>query len=366
VTATFTPTNSLGYTSAGSTVQIVVNQATPSIAWSAPAPISYGTPLGSAQLNATSEVPGSFTYSPSAGAILDLGAHTLEARFTPADASDYQSTSAIVTLFVKAIPTNVLQSSAPEAFLSNPVTFTANLNSGSGTPSGTVTFFDGTAALGTGTLNKGVAAYTTSSLAAGTHSITASYAGDNNFTTATSAAIAQVIEDFSVAQPSSGSTSATVQPGGTATYTLSITPPSGSKTPVDITFSVSGLPAGATGTFNPTTVPAGSGATNVTLSVAVPAQSGAAVRPDSERFPVAWGLLVLPLLGLRRNRRAMTRTLLLLVLAVTGAIAIPGMSGCGGSGSNSGTTHQPQTYTLTVTATAGALTHTTNLTLTVE
>ena len=263
-------------------------------------------------------------------------------------------------------PTIALSSSAATAFASNPVTFTATLTGASGTPTGSVTFLDGTTTLGTGTISNGVATYTTSSLSSGTHTVTASYDGDDNFTVATSAAATETIVDFSVGTPSSGSTSATVQPGGTATYTLSVTPPSGSKTPVDITFSVSGLPAGATGTFNPTTVPAGSGATNVTLSVAVPAQSGAAVRPGSERFPVAWGLLVLPLLGLRRNRRAITRTLLLLMLAVTGAISIAGMSGCGGSGSNSGTTHQPQTYTLKVTATAGALSHTTNLTLTVE
>jgi len=263
-------------------------------------------------------------------------------------------------------PTVALSSSADTAFASNPVTFTATLTGASGTPTGTVTFLDGTTTLGTGTISSGAATYTTSSLSSGTHTVTAFYDGDDNFTVATSAAVTETIEDFSVGAPSSGSTSATVQPGGTATYTLSVTPPSGTKTPTDITFSVSGLPAGATGTFKPTTVLAGSGATNVTLSVAVPAQSGAAVRPASQGFPVAWGLLVLPLLGLRRSRRAMARTMLLLVLAVTSAIAIAGMSGCGGSGSQSGTTHQPQTYTLKVTATAGALSHTTNLTLTVE
>ncbi len=70
-----------------------------------------------------------------------------------------------------------------------PVTFTAVVApaSGSGTPTGTVTFKDGTNTLGTGTLSvvNGVdqATFTTSSLAAGGHSITAVYGGDSNFTT---------------------------------------------------------------------------------------------------------------------------------------------------------------------------------------
>ncbi|MFY9701882.1 MAG: Ig-like domain-containing protein, partial [Terriglobales bacterium] len=42
------------------------------------------------------------------------------------------------------------------------------------TPTGTVTFYDGATALGTGTLNgSGIATYTTSSLAVGQHSMTA-------------------------------------------------------------------------------------------------------------------------------------------------------------------------------------------------
>jgi Bacterial Ig-like domain (group 3) len=57
----------------------------------------------------------------------------------------------------------------------------------SATPSGTVTFKDETATLGTGTLNASApAAFTTSTLSVGTHSIRAVYAGDANFTGSTS------------------------------------------------------------------------------------------------------------------------------------------------------------------------------------
>ena len=72
------------------------------------------------------------------------------------------------------------------------MTFTATVSAappGSGTPSGTVTFYDGTTAIGTGMLGVGggpnTATLKTSSLSAGTHTITASYGGNSNFTGST-------------------------------------------------------------------------------------------------------------------------------------------------------------------------------------
>ena len=53
--------------------------------------------------------------------------------------------------------------------------------SGSGSPTGSVTFLSGSNVLGVGTLTGGTATYTTSSLTVGTHSITASYGGDSTF-----------------------------------------------------------------------------------------------------------------------------------------------------------------------------------------
>ena len=64
-----------------------------------------------------------------------------------------------------------------------------------GTPTGTVTFKDVRTTLGTGTLSvvNGVyqATFTTSSLAVASHSITAVYGGDTNFTASTSAPLTQ-------------------------------------------------------------------------------------------------------------------------------------------------------------------------------
>ncbi|MBV8834121.1 MAG: hypothetical protein JO108_33390 [Acidobacteriaceae bacterium] len=96
----FTPTDSTDYTTAFSSVTLQVNQATPTITWVTPTPITYGTPLGAAQLNATANVPGSFSYTPAEGTVLPAGAQTLKAVFTPSDTTNYTSASASVILQV--------------------------------------------------------------------------------------------------------------------------------------------------------------------------------------------------------------------------------------------------------------------------
>ncbi|PTY08330.1 hypothetical protein DB347_01735 [Opitutaceae bacterium EW11] len=101
VEATITDPNYVG--SAKDTFTIV--QATPTIVWAAPAPIVYGTPLGSAQLNATASVSGSFSYSPAAGVVLDAGnAQSLKTVFAPSDSVNYTGASASTAIDVKPAP----------------------------------------------------------------------------------------------------------------------------------------------------------------------------------------------------------------------------------------------------------------------
>jgi autotransporter-associated beta strand protein len=80
-----------------------------------------------------------------------------------------------------------------------PITFTATVAPVVGlrtpTPTGIVTFLDGTSPLSTARLSPaGTASFTTSTvLTAGPHSITAVYSGDMNFTTSTSAPLVQTV-----------------------------------------------------------------------------------------------------------------------------------------------------------------------------
>ena len=114
LTVTFTPTATTNYTTATSSVTLTVNQASPTVTWAAPAPVTSGTALSATQLNASSNVPGTFSYSPAAGTVLTAGAHTLTVTFTPTDTTDYTPATSTVTLTVnQASPSLIWAAPAP-------------------------------------------------------------------------------------------------------------------------------------------------------------------------------------------------------------------------------------------------------------
>jgi hypothetical protein len=83
---------------------LTITMAAPILSWTTPAAVTYGVALGSNQLDATANVPGSFDYNPSSGTILAPGANTLSVLFTPADPLDYSSATGSVSLVVLAVP----------------------------------------------------------------------------------------------------------------------------------------------------------------------------------------------------------------------------------------------------------------------
>ncbi len=89
--------------------------------------------------------------------------------------------------------TTTFTSSANPSVTNQTVTFTANVV-GSGTPTGSVTFKDGTTILGTTSLNAtGTAVFTTATLSVATHAITASYSGDATFQASVSSSLSQSV-----------------------------------------------------------------------------------------------------------------------------------------------------------------------------
>jgi predicted outer membrane repeat protein len=95
------------YTDASGTITDVINQATPSITWNPPAAITYGTPVGATQLDASANVPGTFVYTPGNGTEFAPGSAPLSLTFTPSDTVDYTTASATNSLTVLPAPLTV-------------------------------------------------------------------------------------------------------------------------------------------------------------------------------------------------------------------------------------------------------------------
>ncbi len=463
------------------TIPVAAAPIVPTINWTPPSgAIPYGTTLsGILDASATSgstTVAGSFTYTATlAGGspiavtgttVLGVGSYTLTATFTPTDTTTYASASATESLTVaKAAPTVTLISSANPAVVAATVTFTATVSSSAGAPSGSVSFYDGTTLLGSGTLALGVAAYATSGLALGAHSITAAYGGNTNFSALSSSVLSETVtapatitttttltaspNPLADGQPATLTATVTPAPTGTpagiisfysgttllgtgtlnasgvATFTasslvvgadsitavypgntgfaastssaisLTVTtaytvtapttpvpvapggaaiiditvPPLGGAFNNVVTLSASGLPPGATATFNPPTVTPGStGAPTVmtiqlaTLAASIPAREVPANHRGLPVAPLSLGFVLFgAVLGRKRIPKALALVLALASLGVGTAL----LTGCSGGFANTPST-PAGSYTVTVTGTSGSFQASTTMTLVVQ
>jgi hypothetical protein len=122
---------------------------------------------------------------------LSLGTHRITAQYT-GSANFTASASAALSQIVERASTIKVSSSSLGAVFGQTATFTATVSvSGAGTPTGTVTFLDGTRVLGTRPVSGGKAALSLSNLTVGTHSISVRYSGNSTFAASTSTALKQ-------------------------------------------------------------------------------------------------------------------------------------------------------------------------------
>ena len=142
-------------------------------------------------LNSTTKVATLTTTS------LALGSHSITAVYS-GDNSNATSTSAVLTQVVKQTAVLQLASNENPAKVYDAVTFTVTVSatpSGGVAPTGSIVFSADGSVLPNGTIaiSGSTASYTTALLAAGSHTITASYAGDDNNTSANSNALTEVV-----------------------------------------------------------------------------------------------------------------------------------------------------------------------------
>jgi hypothetical protein len=280
---------------------------------------------------------------------------------------------------------NTLTSSLNPATAGKSVTLTATVATKvrgvTAVPTGTVTFMDGSTSLGTANLTNGSATFTTSSLAVGSHSVTAQYSGNGNFVPTTSTVVTEVVAGVPDYALSANTTSATVNPGSSASFTITLTPAYGYNGTVSL--SCGTLPATVTCSFQPASlVSPASGTVATMLTITTVGATAALDMPERLNSKPGVPMLLASLNGFgvfglvlagakKRNRRYMV-----VVLCILAFVMMFTMVGCGGS--SGGTTSTSPTnpgnpgtpagsYPVTVTGTGtGALTHTMNLTLVVK
>jgi uncharacterized protein (UPF0548 family) len=126
-------------------------------------------------------------------ATLSVGTHSIAAIYSGTVDFSGSTSSGLSQVVQTASTTTAISSSLNPSNDGQSVTFTAKLSwSAGGTPTGTVTFLDGTTTIGTSVVNgSGIATFSISTLSVGTHSITAAYSGDSNFSASTSPVLSQ-------------------------------------------------------------------------------------------------------------------------------------------------------------------------------
>ncbi|MGB7137652.1 MAG: putative Ig domain-containing protein [Acidobacteriaceae bacterium] len=284
------------------------------------------------------------------------GVGVKDSESTPANETGY------VTITIQTTPggtsSTTLTTSSANAGVGESVTFTATVSVSGGTPTGLVTFADGTNTIGTAMLNaSGVATLTTSFPATGVYNVIASYGGDESDQASASTPVTETIVAPSVSAAISPD-SITIKPGASGTLAISITPTGGYSGTVN--FSCGTLPAHVSCTFTPPsiTLTAGGATQTATLTVSTDAtQSALLALPfgphglgQIDAALALWlpcPLVVMSGIFRKRQRRKSTHWIWLGLL-VLGMASVGQLCGCGGGNSNDA---RPGTYSIPVTLT---------------
>jgi hypothetical protein len=105
----------------------------PSITWTNPADIVFGTALSATQLNAVSTVAGVYAYNPPIGTVLNAGPNqTLRVTFTPGNTNVYTMATAMVSLSVDKANQTITFGTIGNLAAGDSVSLTATASSGLG------------------------------------------------------------------------------------------------------------------------------------------------------------------------------------------------------------------------------------------
>ncbi|HXS78019.1 MAG TPA: FG-GAP-like repeat-containing protein [Terracidiphilus sp.] len=296
---------------------------------------------------------------------LTPGTHNVLASY-PGDVSHMASQSDPVALAGGALASTAttLSASANQITVGQSVTLSAVVSPApTGAPLGTISFYNGSSLLGTGNLDAtGGATIAPNNLSAGTYSVSAVYSGNTAFSGSTSNTVS-----ITVQAPSQYTVKAPQTPfivkGGNSIDVPVTAPPVGGAYNNNVVMSATGLPPGATVSFNPASVVPGSAGAATTMSIHTAAL--AAKSNDTPLFPYSRTTIALGLCFVFVRRRHLKKPGLgLVMLVMLGLPLLFSATGCGGG--FHGKVRQPQTYVITITGTSGSLHPSTTVTLVVQ
>jgi len=266
--------------------------------------------------------------------------------------------------------TLALSTSAPSVAFGSTATLTASVAATMAnrpTPTGTVSFYDGTTLLGTAPVSDGSAIFGAPLQATGTHSLVAIYSGDSNFNVNTSAPSIVTVTTLTPAFTLSGTPSTlTLTDGANGLVTLGLSANATYSGTVNLT--CTGAPTNASCGFSSSSVTLTAGTTaTVTLVVGTTAAKAALHAPSSpwkDKAPIVCVASLLAIVFVRRRRMRLQAVLSIALLA----IATLGVTGCNGGGPTVPSVGK-KTFTITVTATptgSAAAAQTTTVDVTVQ
>jgi hypothetical protein len=389
VTASYAASGNFAASASPATI-IAVKGASQTITFPAIASRAYGSaPFAvTATSSLGSSYPVTITVSSgpatiSAGTVTITGVGTVVLLATQAGGGNYDPATATQSFQVTPAATSTSLNAPASASYGASVTLTATVTSTAGKPAGSVTFYNGSASLGVGTLSgSGVATLTTTALPAGTDTATATYAATGNFAGSSSTAVtltvgAAPIEPVGAYTVSANPTTLTIAAGGKGNTTLTLAPTNGYSGTVSL--SCLNLPANATCAFasNQLTLSGKNQSVSTGLVINTTMQSGRNTPSDAPQSPfspavfalVFWcpgGLTGLAVLA-RRRKLVKTQRLWQLCLLLAGAwVFAIGLSGCGMHGFVANVTPGTSQVTVVATGTSGSVVTTQTVTLTIN
>ena len=293
---------------------------------------SLGVPTGTVTFYNGSAVIGSATLSSGVASlmttILPVGTDQVTCKYS-GDTAYLSSACNTVAVSIAVAPTTTNLTVAPSpGYLGQGITLSATTTSLSPlNPGGTVSFFDGSTNIGSSQINgSGMATLTTSSLAVGTHALTASYTGGQQFGSSTSPAIQEEILASSFSLTISPS-SITVQDGQQGTATIQLASLGTFAGPVGLTYGA--LPQYGSATISPakvTLVAGGTASSSIVFKTYAATFTGALAKPRSQGWPAVLAVTAFFFVPFGVRRRT---GLLRLFAVLVAAVAMQVLVGCG-------------------------------------